>query len=726
MSHPGPAISRRSFAFGISAAAGVIVLRGQPSSPNAATPTAIGNMSEITVWVAIDPDDTVTIRVARSEMGQGSLTGLPMLVAEELECDWSRVRPEYVPPAENLARKRAWGPMVTAGSLAIRSSQDYLRRAGAQARMMLIAEAAARWNVQPDECYALNSVVHHPSGGRSLRFGEIAGDAAQRPVPTQIVLKRPDEWRLIGRSVGRLDTPDKVFGRPIYASDVRLPGMLFAAVIACPALGGRRLSCDPSAVKNMPGVRHVVPVADDAVAVVGDSWWQAKKAAEQLPVVWDESATADLSTADIKAQFIAALDAADLAVGRLAGDTTAALGSALKTIAADYGVPYLAHVTMEPQTCTARVTPDKAEVWAPTQDGEGTLHSVARTLNIDPGKVIVNKCHLGGGFGRRGLAQDWAIQAVLISRQIEAPVKVQWTRQDDIRHDVYRPMIVARQTASFDKWGRLTGWKVRVAGSSVFAKLAPERLVNGQDLDMMSGFVTEDMFYDVPNIDVAYAMRNTSIPVGFWRGVNHSQNGFFRESFVDEMAHAQGEDPYLFRRKLLVNAPRSLRVLDAVAKHAGWGKSAAGVHQGIGLVECYDSVCAHVVDLSASEDGQLKVHRVTVGIDSGYIVNPAIVVSQMEGAVAWALAAVMTGEITLTRGRVNQSNFHDYPALRMFEMPPVETLLLPSGDRYLKRWGGIGEPGVPPLAPATTNAIFAATGKRIRSLPLKNYGFRLT
>jgi isoquinoline 1-oxidoreductase beta subunit len=726
MSSPALGLSRRSFVFGISAVVGVTVLTGQPGSASGATDAASDSTPEVTVWVVIDPDDTITIRVARSEMGQGSLTGLPMLVAEELECDWSRVHPEYVPPDANLTRNRVWGSMVTAGSLAIRSSQDYLRKAGAQARMMLICEAAARWNVQSDTCYARNSVVHHPSSGRSLRFGEIAGDAAQRPVPTNVVLKRPQEWRLIGQSVRRLDTPDKVFGRPIYASDVRLPGMLHAAVVACPALGGRRVSFDPNPVKDLPGVRHILPVADNAVAIVAGSWWQAKKAADNLPVVWDEGATAELSTADIKARFTAALDAADQAVGRRDGDITAALGSASKTIEADYFVPYLAHVTMEPQTCTAHVTPDKAEVWAPTQDGEGTLHRVAQALNIDSSKIVVHKHHLGGGFGRRGLAQDWAIQAVLIARQIEAPVKVQWTRQDDIRHDVYRPMIVARQTASFDSRGHLTGWKVRVAGSSVFAKLAPERLANGQDLDMMSGFVTADMFYDVPNIDVAYAMRNTTIPVGFWRGVNHSQNGFFRESFVDEMAHARGEDPYQFRRKLLTNAPRSLRVLDAVAQHAQWGSAAAGVHQGISLVECYDSVCAQVVELSAHAGGALEIRRVTVGIDSGYVVNPAIVVSQMEGAVAWALAAVMTGEITHTRGRVNQSNFHDYPALRMFEMPPVETLLLPSGARYLKRWGGIGEPGVPPLAPAMTNAIFAATGTRIRSLPLKHHGFWLS
>jgi isoquinoline 1-oxidoreductase subunit beta len=725
MTHPAPLVSRRAFVFGISATVGGVVLTRQDRSAIAAVAPDSTNISEINAWVVIDSDDSVTIRVARSEMGQGSLTGLLMLVAEELECDWSRVRAEYASPAENLACAHAWGSMTTAGSLGIRSSQDYLRKAGGQARMMLIAEAASRWNVSADECHARNSVISHPASGRSVRFGEVAVGAAQRPIPHEVTLKRPDEWRLIGQSVRRLDTPDKVFGRPIYASDVRVPDMLYAAVIACPALGGRCRSFNPDAVKDMPGVRHVVPVADNAVAVVAGSWWQAKNAIERLPIVWDESATANLSTEDIKARFRAALDCTDLAVGLRNGDVVEALGSASKTIEADYDVPYLAHTTMEPQTCTAHVTPDKVEVWAPTQDGEGTLHTIARVLNVDPRKVVVNKCHLGGGFGRRGLAQDWAIQAVLIARQVDAPVKLLWTRQEDIRHDDYRPLIVARQTASFDAKGRLTGWKVRLAGPSIFTALLPSALVSGQDLDMMSGFRAADMFYEVPAVDVGYAMRNTTIPVGFWRGVNHTQNGFFRESFVDEMAYVHNEDPYQFRRKLLAGAPRSLRLLDAVAQHAGWGRSAPGVYQGIAIVESYDSVCVHIVELSASEQGEIKIHRVIVGLDCGYIVNPASVVAQMEGSVAWALVAVMTGEITHTRGRVDQSNFHDYPALRMFEMPPVETLLLPSGDRYLKRWGGVGEPGVPPLAPAVTNAIFAATGKRIRSLPLKRHNLRL-
>jgi isoquinoline 1-oxidoreductase beta subunit len=719
------AMTRRSFFFGISVMTGAVVLSDFDLAATAAPTSKSVTSPEITVWVLIDSADSVTIRVARSEMGQGTLTGLAMLVAEELECEWARVRTEYVTPAESLLRNRAWGPMVTAGSLGIRASQDYLRKAGAQARTMLTEEAAARWNVPPEECHCRNGVVHHPATARSVGFGEIAGAASQRPVPIDVTLKEPSEWRLIGRSVRRLDTPDKVFGRPIYASDVRLPGMLYAAVAACPALGGKCRSFDRAAIENMSGVRHVLPVADDAVAVVADSFWQAKKGLEHLPIVWDETATHDLSTPKIKARFQSSLEATDLAIGRQAGNIEKAFDSASRTIQADYDVPYLAHLTMEPQTCTARVTADKAEVWAPTQDGEATLNTVARTLNIDPHKVVVHKCHLGGGFGRRGHAQDWAVQAVLIARQIESPVKLQWTREEDVQHDVCRPLVVARQTASFDDLGRLTGWKVRVAGSSFNAKLAPSRLVNGQDLEMMNGFQVEDMFYDVPSIDVRYAMRNTTIPVGFWRGVNHSQNGFFRESFVDEMAHVHNEDPYQFRRKLLVNAPRSLRLLDAVAQKAEWGKTSPGIHQGIALVECYDTVCVQLVDVSVGADGGLKIHRVVVGIDSGYVVNPALVIAQMEGAVAWALASVMTSAITHTKGRVDQSNFHDCPALRMFEMPPVETLLLPSGNRYLNRWGGIGEPGVPPLAPAITNAVFAATSRRIRSLPLKQHNLRL-
>jgi isoquinoline 1-oxidoreductase subunit beta len=723
MSAVFPRLTRRSFAFGISAAVGGIILGDAPGFAAALEPNALSAADdpEITVWVVIERDDTVIIRVARSEMGQGSFTALPMLVAEELECDWARVKPEYVAPAANLARGRAWGDMVTAGSLSIRSSQSYLRKAGAQARTMLVTEAAARWDVAPATCTARDSIVAHPASGRTVRYGEIAEAASRRVVPQDVALKDPKDWRLLGRSVSRVDTLDKVLGRPIYASDVRLPDMLHAAIAACPSHGGRLVGFDQAKVAAMPGVRHVVTVGDDAVAVVATSWWQAKKALEALPVTWDEMPGAGLSSAAIRESFIQGLDAEDVAIGRKTGDFAAAAAGAASIVSADYQVPYLAHATMEPQTCTAHVTADGAEVWAPTQNGEGTLRVVAKVLGIDPSKVIIHKRHLGGGFGRRGLAQDWARQAVLIAKQVGQPVKMIWTREEDVRHDYYRPACVARHTAAFDDKGKFIAWKTRLCGSSISAQLATDRLKNGQDIEMMGGFLAADMVYGVPNLDVGYVMRNTAVPVGFWRGVNHSQNGFFREAFIDELAHARGKDPYLFRRELLAGSPRSLAVLDEVARRADWGKTSGGIHQGIAIVECYDSVCAHVVELSVDRSGAVQVHRVLCAVDCGYVVNPGIVKAQMEGAIAFGLIAALSGEITLQAGRVDQSNFHDYPVLRIHEMPQVETYLVPSGNTYSEKWGGIGEPGLPPLAPALTSAVFAATGKRIRSLPLKNH-----
>jgi isoquinoline 1-oxidoreductase beta subunit len=586
---------------------------------------------------------------------------------------------------------------------------------------MLLAEAAERWSVPIDQCFARDSVITHRPSARTLRFGEVAAAAAKRPVPKDVVVKRPEDWRLIGQPMKRLDTYAKVTGQPIYASDVRLPGMLYAAIAACPAHGGKLKSFQADKVSHLPGVKYVVPVGDDAVSVVADSWWKARKALERLPIEWDESAAAQLSTEAIKADFRKGLDAGDVAVGNRSGDVDSALSAAATVVEAEYEVPYLAHTTMEPMTCTAHVTEDRVEVWAPTQDGEHTLSSVAHALSVDPSRVIVNKRHLGGGFGRRGLAQDWARQAVLIAKQVGIPVKLLWTRSEDVQHDYYRPMCVNRQTAGFDEKGNLTAWKVRLSGSSILSGLMPARMKNGQDLEMMNGFVPEDMFYSVPNVNVGYSMQNTAVPVGFWRGVNHSQNGFFRESFVDEMAHAQNKDPYHFRRLLLSKAPRSLAVLDEVARRANWGNQPRGVYQGIAIVECYDTVCAHVADVSVDESGAPEVHRIVCAVDPGFVVNPNIVTAQMEGAIVFGLAAVLSGEITLEKGRVVQSNFHDYPALRMNEMPKVETYLVPSGNKYIDRWGGIGEPGLPPLAPAILNAIFSATGKRIRSLPLRNH-----
>src|ERR1700723_1662577 len=597
--------TRRAFAFGISAAAGGIILALPPISSFAAQLVGLRDKpqgrdsSEITAWISIEADDTTIIRVARSEMGQGNFTTLPMLVAEELECDWRFVRPEYADPSENIARDRAWGDMVTAASISIRGSQSYLRKAGAQARHMLIEEAAERWHVPPGECSARDSVVTHSATGRTIRYGQIAEAAARRSIPANVSLKRAEDWRLIGRSVDRVDVNDKVLGRPIYATDVRLPDMLYATVSACPALGGRLKSFDASKVMNMPGVRYVVSVQDTAVAVVADSWWQAKKACDALPVTWDPADGKGLSTETLRETFSRGLDASDVAIGRRIGDVDKVLSGELTIVRADYEVPYLAHTTMEPMTCTAHVTGGRAEVWAPTQNGEGTLRNVASALDIDPSQVIVHKHHLGGGFGRRGLAQDWARMAALIAKQVDRPVKMIWTRDEDVQHDYYRPMVLARQSAGFDRSGNLIAWKVRVCGSSMLFGLSPDRLMNGQDIEMTNAFLDEDMAYDVANFEVGYVMRNTPVPVGFWRGVNHSPNGYFRESFVDELAHSRGQYPYLFRRGLLLSKGlRSLAVLDEAARRAKWGQAPNGIFQGIALVECYNSVTAQVVDIS--------------------------------------------------------------------------------------------------------------------------------
>lgn len=710
------ALSRRDFLFGASAMAGGLVLGSHLPRAQTVGPSEAGH--EIAAWVVIQPDDTTIIRVARSDMGQGIFTALPMLVAEELECDWSKVRAEYADTNRNVTTGKPFGNMVTSTSISVRDSQEYLRRAGAQARMMLIAEAAERWSVPAGECIARDSAVSHGGSGRSLRFGEIAAMAGRRPVPRDVALKPPGEWRLIGRTVERHDARAKVFGEPIYASDVNLPGMLHAAVSACPSYGGKLVRFGADSVLAMPGVTHVVPVGDNAVAVVARSWWQAKKGLDALAVEWDEAPSATLSTVSMRDLFRTGLDAKDVATGHHVGDVDAALAGAARRIEAEFEVPHLAHATMEPQTCTAHVRPDRVDVWAPTQNGEGTTAVVAATLGIEPSRVFVHKLHLGGGFGRRGLAQDWARMSALIARAVGQPVKMLWSREEDMAHDFYRPMVLARQTAGFDASGRLLGWKVRLSGSSIAASLSPRWLRNGVDFALMDGFAQDDFPYQVPAYQVACARRDTAIPVGFWRGVNLSQNGFFREAFVDEMAEAAGLGPLEFRRRLLAANPRALLVLNECAAKAEWGRPPAGRHQGLAIVEGDNAWCAQIVEISIA-DGAVRVHRVVCVVDPNFIVNPDIVVAQMEGGIVQGLSAALTGRITVEAGRVQQRNFHDYTFLRMNEMPEIEVHLRPSLGRFTSAWGGIGETGLPPAAPALVNAIHAATGKRVRRLPLQ-------
>ncbi|MBV9203136.1 MAG: xanthine dehydrogenase family protein molybdopterin-binding subunit [Alphaproteobacteria bacterium] len=708
-----PQISRRFFLTTAAAASGGLALGFHLPQGVAAAGAAPGP-AEVTAWVVIQPDDAVIIRVARSEMGQGITTSLPMLVAEELQCDWSKVRFEFPSPEENLRRKRAWGEMSTGGSRSVRTSQEYLRKAGAAAREMLIAAAAAQWGVPAAECQAANSIITHKASGRTLRYGEVAEAASKLPPPSEPKLKDPKDWTLLGTPQKRLDTLEKVTGKPIYGIDVRVPNMLYAAIVQCPVFGGTPKSYDETKIRGLKGVRQVVQLPN-AVAVVADSWWQAKTAVDALPVTWDEGQSGKVSSTSIAEFLRAGLAAADAAVIRKDGDVDATLASAAKRIEAEYGAPFLSHATMEPQNCTAHVTPDKVEVWVSTQSGEAALAAAAAAAEVPPEKVVVHKTMLGGGFGRRGAVQDYVHQAVLVAKAVGHPVKLLWTREEDIRHDFYRPVAMAKFTAGLDTTGMPVGWRVRVTGPSILANLFPQRLTNGVDQSFANGF-TDEMAYNVPNYEVGYAMRTTHVPVGFWRSVNHSQNGFFRESFIDEMAQAAGQDPYQYRRKLLSKDPVRLAVLDAAAQKAGWGNpTASGVSRGIALVEAYGSLCAQVAEVSVGGKGEVRVHRVVASLNTGHVVNPEILRAQTESAIVYGLSAALYGAITIENGRVQQGNFDDYEMLRLADMPVVETVLAPSGGF----WGGGGEIGVPPLAPAVCNAIFAATGKRIRSLPLK-------
>ncbi len=709
-----PEISRRIFLTTGLAAGGGLAL-GFQLPLGVASAEAAADPAEVNAWVVIRPDDTVIIRVARSEMGQGITTALPMLVAEELECDWSKVRAEFPSPEDNLKRKRAWGEMSTGGSRSVRSSHEYLRKAGASAREMLIGAAAERWNVPAAECHAAKSVVTHAPSNRSIRFGEIAEAAAKLQPSTDIKLKDPKNWTLLGTPQKRLDTANKVTGKPIYGIDVRVPNMLYAALVQCPVFGGTLKSYDENKIRDMKGVRRVIALPN-AVVVAADTWWQAKTALDALPVTWDEGQNGRASSTGIAEFLRAGLATPEAAVVRKDGDVDAALARATKRVEAEYSAPFLSHATMEPQNCTAYVTPDRVEVWVPTQNGEAALAAAAAASELAPEKVIVHKMSLGGGFGRRGAVQDYVRQAVLVAKAVGQPVKLLWTREEDMRHDFYRPMAMAKFVAGLDDSGMPIAWRVRVTGPSILANLFPQRLANGVDQSFANGF-TEEMAYAVPNYEVAYAMRTTHVPVGFWRSVNHSQNGFFRESFIDEMAQAAGQDPYQYRRKLLSKDPKRLAVLDAAAHKAGWEKpTPQGVSRGISLVEAYGSFCAQVAEASVGDKGEVRVRRVVAALDTGHVVNPEILRSQVESGIVYGLTAALYGVITIENGRVSQGNFDDYEMLRLADMPAVETVLVPSGGF----WGGGGEPGVPPLAPAVCNAIFAATGRRVRSLPLKD------
>jgi len=716
-------IDRRSFLASVVTAGGALALGFDIPFGARSTIAAAGD-TEITAWIVVKRDDTVVIRVAKSEMGQGSSTGLAMLIAEELECDWNKVTVEFPSPHENLALGRPWGDMSTGGSHSISGSHELLRRAGATAREMLITAAAAQWNVAPSSCHAANGVITNGPSGRSVRFGTIAETASRVAPPQSVTLKEPKDWKLIGKPTKRLDVIDKIQGRTIYGIDVRVPNMLYAALVQCPVFKGMLKSIDETRIANRKGVRKVIRFKD-AVAVVAETWWQAKTAAEALEIDWDPGPNGMVSSQTIREFLAIGLTASDAGVGRQQGNVADGLASAARRIEADYYVPFLGHATLEPQNCTAHVAGDRAEIWVSTQNGEIALATAARAAGVSPRNVIVHKMMLGGGFGRRGIIQDFIPHAVMIAKEMGQPVKTIWSREEDMRHDYYRPVAMTRMVAGLDNDGLPIAWHVRLTGHSILGTLTPFAIRNGVDAHFQEGFV-DDMPYDVPAYCSDYAMRNTHVPVGFWRCVNHTQNCFFKESFIDELAHAAGADPYDYRRRLLGkhrNAGKFLGVLEAAAKAAGWGTPLPqGVYRGIALEEAYGTYMAGVAEASVDPDGKARVHRFVIAIDPGTVVNPSSVREQIESGVAYGLTAALYGEITIRDGRVQQSNFDDYRMLQMAEMPQVEAVLVPSGGF----WSGIGEQPVAVIAPAFCNAIFAATGKRIRSLPLKNHDLRRT
>jgi isoquinoline 1-oxidoreductase beta subunit len=721
-------MNRRTFIVSSAAVTGGLALGLEiPFGPKVVR--AADGSPEINAWVVIRPDDTVVIRCARSEMGQGTLTGLSQLVAEELECDWSKVTTEYPTPGQSVARKRPWGDFSTGGSRGIRMSHEYVRQGGATAREMLKQAAANQWDVKAAECSVANSVITHKASGRSTTFGKVAEAAAKLPLPKDVKLKDPKDWKIAGKPVKRLDTLPKLTGAQVYGSDLRFPGMLNAAVKECPVFGGKVKSFDAAQVSGMKGVRKVVQVGDSAVAVLADGWWQAKSALDKLPVVWDEGAHAKVSSESIAEMLKAGLDAPQAFVGNQAGDVKAGLSKATKRIEAVYSYPFQNHAPMEPMNATARYTPDKCEVWVPTQDGEASFAALLSASGLPADKCEVYKLNLGGGFGRRGAFQDYVTQAVLIAKQVPGiPVKLLWSREEDMVQGRYHPVMQAKLVGGLDASGNLTGLHVRLSGQSILAAVRPAivEAQKGRDPLSFQGLADEgehSFGYSIPNLLIDHAMRNTHVPPGFWRGVNINQNAVFMECFMDELAQAAGQDPLEFRRKNMAGLPRNLGVLNAVAERIGWSKPAPrGIHRGLAQMKAFNSYVAAACEISVRGGNKVKVHRIVAATDCGYAVNPAQIERQVSGSFVYGLSALFMQECTVKDGRIQQTNFHDYPSMRIAQMPKVETIILQSGGPV---WGGIGEPTICVAAPAVLNAFFRATGKRIRSVPLKNHGIEL-
>ncbi|MDE2477906.1 MAG: xanthine dehydrogenase family protein molybdopterin-binding subunit [Betaproteobacteria bacterium] len=666
-------------------------------------------------YVRVGSDDQVTLVVDKSEMGQGVMTALPMLLAEEMDADWPRVRLLQA-GAHEAYKNTLLGMQATGGSTSVRSSWLPLRRAGATARAMLVQAAAQRWQVDAAACSVEAGVVRGP-GGRQARFGELAEDAARLPVPGEVRLKDPKDFRLLGRPLARVDVPEKTTGQAVFGLDMQIPGMLVASVAQPPAFGATVRGFDDAAARAIPGV-HSVHRTSDGVAVLAQDFWTARKGRDALKIDWNPGPNAALDDAGIMALFRKAGEQPGALAWKV-GEGEAALAPAAaapgaKALRAEYALPFLAHATMEPMNCTAFVQKDRVDIWGPTQAQTMNQLVAGKIAGLPPHAVHVHTTLLGGGFGRR-FEQDFVAQAVELSKASGKPVKVVWTREDDTRHDFYRPANLHRLHAVLDRDGRLQAWTHQIVGPSIFSRVFPQYVKDGIDDTSVQGAVK--LPYAMPNAQTRYVLCNTPVPVGFWRSVGHSITAFTVESFIDELAHAAGADPYRFRRELLVHGDqRALATLDVAAREAGWGKALpAGHFHGIAMHESFGSYVTEVAEVSVDAQGQVRVHRVTCAVDCGQVVNPDIVTAQIQSAVVYGLTAALYDRIDLHAGGVVQGNFDKYRMLRMDSAPRVDVHILPSAEAP----GGLGEPGTPPIAPAVANAVFAATGKRLRELPLR-------
>ena len=715
------ALSRRQFvAAGVSAGGGLavcVMLPGLASAMplgDAPWSTETSPAGEISAWIVIDPDETITVRIPHSEMGQGAATALPMIVAEELECDWQQIKGEFASANRNARENTVYGDMNTVGSRGVATSWQRLQQAGASARMRLVTAAAQQWNVAVSECAAESGTVVHRPTGRTLSYGKLAADAARVRLEAEPAIKAPGTFKLIGTSIPRLDTPVKVDGTAKFGIDTRLPDMVYAAIASAPVFGGRLVGVDEAPIRGRRGILRVVRLPD-AVAVVADSYWRAETALRDLDIQWDGGAAANSDSAQFRQLYRDTLDG-PMAEAQNDGDAPAALAAGTGVIDVIYEAPHLAHATMEPLNATVQLKPDRLDVWIGTQSALRNLAVAAETAGLRPEQVFIHNTYLGGGFGRRS-RNDEMVHAIQIAKEVgDRPVKLIWSREQDMRADRYRPQAAVRMRGALSPEGAIAAADVRIAVGSIQRSTAgPDAAPNGIENQAVDGF--DDCPYKIPNYRIGLALKNTHVPVSFWRSVGGSQNCFFFESFVDELAYASGKDPLQFRRAM-VERRDFLGVLDTLAEKSNWGTPLpAGRGRGIAICENHGSVVGHVAEVTVDAAGRVRVDRVVAAVDCYHVVNPKIVEAQMEGGIIFGLTAALFGEITIRDGAVVEGNFDSYPMVRLSEAPQIEVYLSLTGG---PRWGGIGECSTAPIAPAVTNAIFAATRKRVRELPLKN------